>query len=110
LATQKCDIAFVRGIFLITKGEVSEQFRILKHEEFRGFCTSQSIVRRVKYRTLGWEEEKYIRNFGGITSWETSTWKNKTKMEEYHQMNLGEIACKDGRWIALAQGRVQWRF
>jgi hypothetical protein len=35
--------------------------------------------------------------------------KPKTRWESNIKMDLREIGCEDGRWIELAQDRVQWR-
>jgi hypothetical protein len=51
--------------------------------------------------------QKCIRNFGGQTSWETTTWKTE-KMDNIKK-ELRQTGCEDRRWMELAQYRVQWR-
>jgi hypothetical protein len=55
---------------------------------------------------LRWGKQECIQNFCGETC-KTAAW--KTRWEENITTDLREIGCEDGRWMELAQDRVQWQ-
>jgi hypothetical protein len=41
------------------------------------------------------------------TSWETTTLETEKETEDHIKKDLSDIGCEDGRWMELAQDRVQ---
>jgi hypothetical protein len=50
-----------------------------------------------------------MQNFGGEAFINPPFVRLKKGWENYLKMNLREIRCEDGRWMELAQDRVQWQ-
>jgi len=50
-----------------------------------------------------------VQNFSWETSWNVSYGRQKNTRDDNINTDLSEVCCEDGRWMELAQGRVQWR-
>jgi hypothetical protein len=104
-------------ILSLKKVEITEQFRILHDEELGYLCRSHNVVRIVKCRRVRWAGHVAGMKGGGGTRDECRILFGKPLAkcspgtqriwEDNINMGFSEIGCEDGRWMELAQDRVQ---
>jgi hypothetical protein len=59
---------------------------------------------------LGWEKKECIQNGSVEITWKNVYTEDRKKRREGNiKMDLRETGCENGRWMELAQDRVQWQ-
>jgi hypothetical protein len=78
-------------------------------------------ITRDKWRTLRWISQRQVIRMGGVWNWLSimpsgGLWCQRCGTSGFcywswliSKMDLREIGCEDGRWMELAQDRVQLR-
>jgi len=84
---------------------------ILHKEELRYLYRSPTTVRIVKYRRLLWagEATNEYRIFEGKPHVIRLLGRPKRRWDDKSKMNISEMGCEDGKWMELAERRVQRR-
>jgi hypothetical protein len=107
----------LRRIFGPKGDEVTGEWRELHNEELRDLYSSQSIIRMIKSRRMGWarhvtrmgEERNPYRLLMGKPEGRRPLGRPRRRWVDNIRIDLGEMGWGDVDWIGLAQDRNRWR-
>jgi hypothetical protein len=96
---------------------VTGEWRKLHNEELHDLCSSPSIIRRIKARTMRWaghvarmgERRNAYRLLVGKPQGKRSLGRPSRRWVGSIRMVLREVGWGDVDWIGLARGRDRWR-
>jgi len=107
----------LRRVFGLKRNEETGEWRKLNKEELRDFYSLPNIVRVVKSRRM--RSSGHVVRMGdgrgvyrvlvGKAEGKTSLGRPRRRWEDNRKMDLREVECGSGDWIAVAHDRDRWR-
>ena len=107
----------LRKIFAAKRDEITGERRKLHNAELHALYSSPNIIRNLKTRRLRWaghvarmgQPRNAYRVLVGKPRGKRPLGRPRRRWEDNIKMDLREVGCDPGDWIALAEDRDQWR-
>ena len=107
----------LRKISGATKDEITVEWRELHIAELHALYSSPNIIRSLKSRRLRWarhvahmeQSRNAYKVLVGKSEGKRPLGRPRRRWEDNIKMDLREVGCDPGEWIAFAENRDQWR-
>ena len=105
------------NVYKKEREEITGKWRKLHNAQLHALYTSSNIIRNLKSRRLRWaghlarmeQSINAYRILVGKPEGKKPFGKPRRRWEDNIKIDLREVGCDPGDWIALAEDRDQWR-